>query len=185
MDDIQNVSALKPDNRYYYWPHNHAGYLHHNGKLHRLIDLEPGAIPGALGPVDDGKSTPFDIMLSAALFNGDFFAITSHNNFSTPVFNELDTFGKSMGLSVVPGIEFTMPISAYNPEDVAILLSNMNEKLKEHSMPPMEMRKGSFRQASFSRTMISAVSWAFAASPLRAAATAREARVRFIDCTIE
>ncbi|MCX6773888.1 MAG: hypothetical protein NTY68_02705 [Candidatus Micrarchaeota archaeon] len=140
---ILKISSSKPENRYYYWPHNHAGYLEHNGKIHRLIDIKPGEIPSILGPVDDGKSNPFDMMISAALFNGDFFAITSHNSFSYSVFNELNFFGKSLGISVVPGIEFTMPISSYNPEDVAILFSNMNEKLNEHGLSQLEIRKGS------------------------------------------
>jgi hypothetical protein len=128
---IADLASRKPENRYYMWPHNHAGYIYSEGKVRRLIDLGKGEIRDANGPLDDGKSNPFDMLMSAALFSGDFFAITSHNSFSEPVFKALDAIGSALGMTVVPGIEFTMPLYGYNPEDVSIILTDMENKVSK------------------------------------------------------
>jgi hypothetical protein len=129
VSHINEMSSRKPENRYYLWPHNHIGYVYYGGKPRRLIDLKKDEIMGERGPLDDGKSNPFDMMMSAALFGGDFFALTSHNNFSETVYRAVDSIGSALGMTIVPGIEFTMPLYGYNPEDVSIILTDMETKL--------------------------------------------------------
>ncbi|RME78879.1 MAG: hypothetical protein D6769_03805 [Methanobacteriota archaeon] len=130
LHEISVFSELKKHTDFFLWTHNHAGYVEQGGKLLSLIDMEKGAIRGANGPLDDGMSDSFDIMMSAALFCGDFYAITSHNHFNSQLFGELDSFGKELGIVAVPGVEITMPPYAYLPEDVEFLKRQVREELK-------------------------------------------------------
>ncbi len=128
MNRIVEAMKEKPSETYFFWPHNHAGFVKFKGKYYRLIDLKPGEIPFVNGPVDDGVNKPFEIMLYAAFYHGDFYAITSHNHFYMPLYEELKKFGDELSIVVVPGTEFTMPPFGFDAFDVALLMKALEKK---------------------------------------------------------
>ncbi len=139
--EIAFFAAHKPKDVLFFSPHNHAGEITFERKdssvyTKRLIDFEPEnkwelQVMGMNRPVDDGMSHPLGIILSGAFFGLDTYAYTPHNSFPLGVYKEMKSYADELGMEVVPGTEFTMPLYEYNVVDMKFLANEMNERLEK------------------------------------------------------
>jgi len=95
-------SALKPELTYRFYTHNH------------LSEIGGEELNVARNMRDDGKASDRVFLANLLLFNADGVAVTCHNNFPEKGWRVFAGEALKYGISVIPGIEATLPLSEFD-----------------------------------------------------------------------